>query len=57
MYIYKHKTYTNAHDIGQCHCIAKYSDIVVTEDHLESLQKWRAVLGQGRVLGTIKTHT
>lgn len=48
-------TYTYAHDIRQCHCITQYSEIVVTEDYLESLQNWRVVLRQGRVLG--RTHT
>lgn len=37
-------TYTYAHDIGECHCIANYSEIVMTEDDLELLQDWRVVL-------------
>lgn len=42
--------YTYAEDIGQCHCVAKYHEKVVTEDRLEFLQHRRVVLGQGRVL-------
>lgn len=44
-------TYTYAHNIGQGHRVAKYNEIVVAEYHLQSLQKWRRVLREGRVLG------
>lgn len=37
-------TYTYAHDISERHCVANYSEIVMTEDDLELLQDWRVVL-------------
>ncbi len=49
-------TYTYANDIGQCHCVTNDSEIVMTEDNLESLQNWRVVLRQGRMLGKSHTH-
>lgn len=52
----KFATYTYAHHIGECHGIAKYGEIEVTEDLLESLQNWRVVLWWGRVLGRTHTH-
>lgn len=49
-------TYAYANDIGQCHYVAKYREIVVAEDHLESLQGWRVVLRKRRMLGGTHTH-
>lgn len=44
------ETYTNAHDISQCHCVTEYSEIVVTEDLLQPLEDRWCVLRQRRVL-------
>lgn len=44
-------TYTYAHDVGERHGVANYSDVVVAEDDLDPLQDWGGVLRQGGVLG------